>query len=156
MFEETYLSGVLLDLGLEFAGISTNDLGDFFAINKDEESRHGTDFTGLSNIGNFIDIDLTSLSALSIDTTRMPHLDKLGLGVLGREFLKLWGNHLARATPDGMEVDNGDARGRGSLELGGARDSLDHFVCIPSVLFELQCITRVYRKPYMFDKNSTI
>ena len=65
MFEErSYLSGVLLDLGLEFARISTNDLGDLFSINKDEESRHGTDFTGLSNIGNFIDIDLQPVRLL--------------------------------------------------------------------------------------------
>jgi hypothetical protein len=55
---EDCLGSVLLDLGLELAGIGTNDLGHLFSIDKDLEGGHGTDFTGLSNVRDFVDIDL--------------------------------------------------------------------------------------------------
>jgi hypothetical protein len=61
-----------------------------------------------------------------LPSNKTTHLDKLGLGVLCREFFKFGRNHFAGPAPNGMKVDNCDASGRGGLELGSARDDLDH------------------------------
>lgn len=103
-----------LDGSLELTNVSTNDGLDLLAVLEENKSRHGSDTVLSSDIRAFINVDLDKVSLLN--SLAQP-LDNRG-------------NHLARAAPDGVKVNDGKTReGNLLLEVLETLDLLDHFVC---------------------------
>ena len=102
----TILRGIFSDFRLQFARIRSNNLSDPLAIDKDVESRHGTDLGRLGDFRHLIDIHLLYIERISVFSVKSlvtcfhlrVYFQEDGLGVLLRKLLILGCNHFAWTT----------------------------------------------------------
>lgn len=101
-----------LDGSLELSDVGTNNGLNLFTILEEDEGRHGRNGVLSGDIGALINVDLVEVGT-SVNTGKL---------------LNDGADHLARAAPGGVEVDNGKS-GEGDflLEFGKSLNLADHF-----------------------------
>lgn len=63
---------MLLDQGLESAGVGTNKLVGSLAVLEDEESRHGADVELRSDVGDLLHVELEEVDVLELFRVGVP------------------------------------------------------------------------------------